>query len=120
MTEDLLAEKYKKAAAVVCRQGMVQFPVSDTAIAIIKNVVGENGDELDLMCAFHEKSSQVLEQLVESSKHAGGQGRGAGRQPGPKRTRFQPAEFLGHHGIQAPATNAGGGHGVQIHDTFDR
>jgi len=68
MTEDLLAEKYKKAAAVVCRQGMVQFPVSDTAIAIIKNVVGENGDELDLMCAFHEKSSQVLEQLVESSK----------------------------------------------------
>jgi len=67
MTEDLLAEKYKDAATVVCRQGMVQFPVSDTAIAIIKNVVGENGDELDLMCAFHEKSSQVLEQLMESS-----------------------------------------------------
>lgn len=67
MTEDLLAEKYKAAAAVVCRQGMVQFPVSDTAIAIIKNVVGENEDELDLMCAFHEKSSQVLEQLMESS-----------------------------------------------------
>ena len=67
MTEDLLAEKYKEAATVVCRQGMVQFPVSDTAIAIIKNVVGENGDELDLMCAFHEKSSQVLEQLMESS-----------------------------------------------------
>ena len=67
MTEDLLAEKYKDAAAVVCRQGMVQFPVSDTAIAIIKNVVGENGDELDLMCAFHEKPSQVLEQLMESS-----------------------------------------------------
>ena len=67
MTEDLLAEKYKEAAAVVCKQGMVQFPVSDTAIAIIKNVVGENGDELDLMCAFHEKASQVLEQLMESS-----------------------------------------------------
>ena len=67
MTEDLLTEKFKEAAAVVCRQGMVQFPVSDTAIDIIKSVVGENGDELDLICAFHEKASQVLEQLVESS-----------------------------------------------------
>ncbi len=67
MTADLLAGKFKEAAAVVCRQGMVQFPLSDTAIAIIKNVVGENEDELDLMCAFHEKSSQVLEQLMESS-----------------------------------------------------
>ena len=67
MTEDQLAGKFKAAAAVVCRQGMVQFPVSDTAIAIIRNVVGAYEDELDLICAFHETPSQVLEQLVESS-----------------------------------------------------
>jgi hypothetical protein len=29
-----LEDKLKRAAEVVCKQGMVQFPVSDTAIAI--------------------------------------------------------------------------------------
>jgi hypothetical protein len=43
--ENLMAQltmqvRFKKAAAVVCKQGMVQFPVSDTAIAIIEAVVG--------------------------------------------------------------------------------
>jgi Pyruvate/2-oxoacid:ferredoxin oxidoreductase delta subunit len=60
-------EKLKQATAVVCRQGMIPFPVSDTAMAIIHAVVGDNEDELDLIHAFREKSSQTTEQLVASS-----------------------------------------------------
>jgi len=65
-----MQEKFKKAAGVVCKQGMVQFPVSDTAIAIIVAVVGENEEELDLIRAFDAKPSQTLAQLVESSRFA--------------------------------------------------
>jgi Pyruvate/2-oxoacid:ferredoxin oxidoreductase delta subunit len=46
---------------------MVQFPVSDTAIAIVVAVVGDNAEELDLIDAFREKPSQTAEQLVASS-----------------------------------------------------
>ena len=60
-------DKLKRAAEVVCKQGMVQFPVSDTAIAIIDRVVGDNAEELDLIYAFREKPSQTVEQLAESS-----------------------------------------------------
>jgi Pyruvate/2-oxoacid:ferredoxin oxidoreductase delta subunit len=67
-----LEEKLKKATAVVCKQGMVQFPVSKTAVQIIQTVVGQNADELDLICAFDRKSSQTLEQLIESSQMTAG------------------------------------------------
>jgi len=67
MAQITMVESFKKAAAVVCKQGMVQFPVSDTAIEIIKSVVGANEEELDLICAFDEKPSQTLGQLVDSS-----------------------------------------------------
>ncbi len=60
-------DKLKRAAEVVCKQGMVQFPVSNTAIAIIDRVVGDNVEELDLIYAFREKPSQTVEQLAESS-----------------------------------------------------
>ena len=56
-----MQEQFKKATGVVCKQGMVQFPVSDTAIAIIDRVVGENEEELDLIDAFREKPSQTME-----------------------------------------------------------
>jgi Pyruvate/2-oxoacid:ferredoxin oxidoreductase delta subunit len=46
---------------------LVQFQVSDTAIAIVASVVGDNEDELDLIYAFREKPSQTTEQLMESS-----------------------------------------------------
>jgi hypothetical protein len=46
---------------------MVQFPLSDTAIAIIASVVGDNEEEFDLIYAFRETSSQTMDQLVESS-----------------------------------------------------
>jgi Pyruvate/2-oxoacid:ferredoxin oxidoreductase delta subunit/DNA-binding MarR family transcriptional regulator len=67
MVQPTVQEKLKKATGVVCKQGMVQFPVSDTAVAIIVSVVGENEAELDLICAFDQKPSQTLEQLAESS-----------------------------------------------------
>jgi len=67
MLQPTVQEKLKKATGVVCKQGMVQFPVSDTAVAIIVSVVGENEAELDLICAFDQKPSQTLEQLAESS-----------------------------------------------------
>jgi Pyruvate/2-oxoacid:ferredoxin oxidoreductase delta subunit len=67
MVQLTMAELVKKATGVVCKQGMVQFAVSDTAIAIIVAVVGENEEELDLICAFDDTPSQTLAQLVESS-----------------------------------------------------
>ncbi len=67
MTQPTMQDRFKRAATVVCKQGMVQFPVSDTAIAIIESVVGENEEELDFIYAFDEKPSQTLAQLAESS-----------------------------------------------------
>ena len=67
MTHTIKQEKLRRAAGVICKQGMVQFSLSDTAIAIVVSVVGDNEDELDLICAFHEKPSQTTDQLAESS-----------------------------------------------------
>jgi ferredoxin len=62
-----LDQKLKQAAAVVCKQGLFPFPVNDTSIAIIRHVVGDSEDELDLICAFKSKASQTLEELAASS-----------------------------------------------------
>jgi ferredoxin len=67
MTHITLEEKFKTATGVICKQGMIQFPLSDTAIAIVKAVVGDHAEELDLICAFRDKPSQTMDQLVESS-----------------------------------------------------
>ena len=67
MTSVSLDEKYKRAAKVICKQGAVPFPVSDTAVEIVKKVVGDNADELDFIFAFQDSPSQTLEQLKESS-----------------------------------------------------
>ncbi len=67
MAQIKMEEKFKRAAGVICKQGMVQFPVSDTAIAIIRCVVGDNEEELDLIYSFRERPSQTMSQLVESS-----------------------------------------------------
>ena len=70
MTQISMDAKFKRAAEVICRQGMVQFPLSDTAIAIVVAVVGDNEEELDLIYAFRERPSQTADQLVESSGFA--------------------------------------------------
>jgi len=67
MNESGMNEKFKKAAQVICKQGMVQFPVTDTAVAIVQAVVGDQAQELDLIYAFRDKSSQTAEQLTASS-----------------------------------------------------
>ena len=67
MKNSTYTEKLRNAAEVVCKQGMVQFPVSDTAIAIIDRVVGDNAEELELIGAFREHPSQTIDQLETSS-----------------------------------------------------
>jgi Pyruvate/2-oxoacid:ferredoxin oxidoreductase delta subunit len=62
-----LIEKIRNATAVVCKQGLFPFPVSDTSLSIIEQVVGDNGDELDFICAFGQKASQNMEQLQETT-----------------------------------------------------
>ncbi len=62
-----LEQKFQRAAGVVCKQGLFPFPVNDTSISIIRHVVGENEDELDLICAFKSKASQTMEELNLSS-----------------------------------------------------
>jgi len=65
--QNALAEKYREAARVICKQGMFPLPVNDTTTAIIENVVGEAEDDLDLIIAFQDKASQTLEELGVSS-----------------------------------------------------
>ncbi|MBW2432469.1 MAG: 4Fe-4S binding protein [Deltaproteobacteria bacterium] len=67
MTSITMQDKLTRAAGVICKQGMVQFSLSDTAIAIVASVVGNNEDELDLIYAFRKKPSQTRDQLMESS-----------------------------------------------------
>jgi Na+-translocating ferredoxin:NAD+ oxidoreductase RNF subunit RnfB len=66
MADISMQERYQRAATVICKQGMVPFPVNDTTISILKNVVGDNEDELDFIYAFREKASQTMEQMKGS------------------------------------------------------
>ena len=50
---------------------MMPFPVNETTIAIVQNVVGENEEELDLIQAFNTKASQTLDELKEASGFSG-------------------------------------------------
>jgi ferredoxin len=70
MTQISMAEKFKRAAGVICKQGMVQFQLSQTAIDIVNAAVGENEEELDLIYAFRLQPSQTMDQLVASSGFA--------------------------------------------------
>jgi ferredoxin len=66
MTDISMQERYQRAAGVICKQGMVPFPVNDTTISILKLVVGDNEDELDFIYAFREKASHTMEQMKGS------------------------------------------------------
>jgi len=67
MTDISLEEKYQRAAEVICQQGDIGFPVNDTTISIIKYVIEDAEEELDLIYAFREKASQTMEELKASS-----------------------------------------------------
>ena len=68
MADVSLNQKYELATRVICKQGIVPFPVNDTTISILKLVIEDNEEELDFIYAFREKASQTVEQLKESSK----------------------------------------------------
>ncbi|MGA6924076.1 MAG: 4Fe-4S binding protein [Desulfosarcina sp.] len=67
MTLDTTSDKVSRAAGIICRQGLVHFPVTDTAVAIIGHVVGDAEEELDLIHAFSEAPSQTMDQLIAAS-----------------------------------------------------
>ena len=67
MPDVALDKKYEQTTEVVCRQGMVPFPVNDTTIAIMKRVIQDEEEELDLILAFADNPSQTMDQLKESS-----------------------------------------------------
>jgi ferredoxin len=68
MAEISLKEKYKRAAEVICKQGMFPFPVNDTTVSILKHVIEDNAEELDLIYAFRKRPSQTIEELKTSSQ----------------------------------------------------
>ncbi len=68
---DSLLSKYEKAANVICRQGMIPFPVNETTLAILRHAIGDDSAELDLIAAFDKKASQTLEELMISSHMSG-------------------------------------------------
>ena len=59
-------EKYKKAAQVIIRAGILPFPLTDTLLEILKYIIRE--EDLDLIMAFKRRFSQTMEQLLKSSK----------------------------------------------------
>ncbi len=67
MAQISLDEKFKRATGVICKQGMFPFKLSETAIAIVKRVVGAEAQELDLIYAFRDTASQTMDQLKASS-----------------------------------------------------
>ena len=67
MSEISTGQKYERAAQVICKQGMVPFPVNDTTISILKHVIEDIEEELDFIYAFRENVSQTMEQLRQSS-----------------------------------------------------
>jgi ferredoxin len=66
MADRSLEEKRKRATGIICRQGMVPFPVNETTVDIIKEVVGDEEDEFDFICAFRDRASQTMEELKAS------------------------------------------------------
>lgn len=67
MAHASLDQKYERAAQVICKQGAVPFQVNETTLAILKHVIQDAEEELDLIYAFRQNASQTMEQLRESS-----------------------------------------------------
>ncbi|GAH44044.1 unnamed protein product [marine sediment metagenome] len=59
-------EKYRKAAFIITKAGVLPTPVNKTLIEILKLLLTE--DELDFINAFKRKTSQTMEQLKKSSR----------------------------------------------------
>jgi Na+-translocating ferredoxin:NAD+ oxidoreductase RNF subunit RnfB len=66
----LSEERYKKAARIIIKAGSLPFPINETLISIIRQMINE--EELALVEAFKRKLSQTLEELRKSTKMADG------------------------------------------------
>jgi len=62
----MLDEKYKKAARIIVKAGVFPFPINNTMLKILKELITE--EELDLVLAFKRNPSQTIEQLKQNSK----------------------------------------------------
>lgn len=60
-------EKYKKVAKVILKAGGLPIPVNDTFLKIIKALIKDDDEELDMILSFRRKISQNLEELKSSS-----------------------------------------------------
>jgi len=67
MHQAVLKEKFKKATELICKQGLFPLPANETALEIVKKIVGNCEDELDLIYAFRSSPSQTSDQLIQSS-----------------------------------------------------
>ena len=57
--------KYKKVAQAILKVGGLPVPISDTFLEIIKLLLGDDEEEIDMILAFSRKASQSLEQLQQ-------------------------------------------------------
>ncbi|MFW9949446.1 MAG: hypothetical protein ACFFKA_04910, partial [Candidatus Thorarchaeota archaeon] len=58
-------DNFKKAARTIIKAGTLPFPINDTLVQILKELLSE--DELTFIDAFKRKTSQTLEELMKSS-----------------------------------------------------
>ncbi|MBS3732303.1 MAG: 4Fe-4S binding protein [Desulfobacterales bacterium] len=58
-------EKYKQAGHVISTAGGTPVPVNDTLVKLLRYFIRE--DELDFILAFRDRTSQTLEQLMETT-----------------------------------------------------
>ncbi|MFX0100678.1 MAG: 4Fe-4S binding protein [Candidatus Hodarchaeota archaeon] len=64
MSEEL-SKKYKKAAKIINRSGMLPFPISDTFIKILRVILDE--EDIDFILNFNKKISLSMDQLKEAT-----------------------------------------------------
>jgi ferredoxin/SOS-response transcriptional repressor LexA len=65
MSKEKAEEKYKKAAQVIIRAGILPFPLTETLLEIMRYII--RVEDLDFIMAFKRKFSQTMEQLKKSS-----------------------------------------------------
>jgi len=59
--------KYKKVAQAILKVGGMPIPISDTFLEIIKMLLGDDEEEIDMVLAFKRKASQSLDQLKQTT-----------------------------------------------------
>jgi len=64
----MLDEKYKKAANIIIKAGILPFPLNDTLIKILKHIITEEKDLDFIIKAFKRKFSLTMEQLKKNTK----------------------------------------------------